>query len=104
MNRKAEFNTEKRRKQLLDEMRILYSSTYTPPAIHPRYGFAYEQLYEKDSKEKGGSFEIRVFLCMLILAIFFTIEKNDTFADQYNTDEVIKCISTNMEILELFDE
>ena len=95
---------EKRRQKLLEETRRLYSDRYISPAIHPRYGFFYDQLYEKDSKEKGSSFELRVFLCLLILAAFITISKNEAFAEQYNTDEVIECISTNMEILDMFKE
>ena len=75
-----------------------------PPAVHPRYGFVYDQLYEKDSKEKGGSFEIRVFLCLLILAAFITIDKNEIFSEKYDTKEVIECISTNMEIMKTFEQ
>ena len=97
-------NSEKRRQKLLEDTRRMYSDRYLPPAVHPRYGYVYDQLYEKDSKEKGGSFEIRVFLCLLILAAFITISKNEAFSEQYNTDEVIECISTNMEILDMFEE
>ena len=75
-----------------------------PPAVHPRYGFVYDQLYEKDSKEKGGSFELRVFLCMLILAAFITVEKNEVIAKKYDTDEIIKCISTDVEIFDVFQQ
>ena len=97
-------HTEKRRRQLLDETRKLYSDRYIPPAIHPRYGYIYDQLYEKDSKEKGGSFELRVFLCMLILAAFITADKNEKFTEKYDTEAVIECISVDMEILNVIEQ
>ena len=48
--------TEKRRRQLLEETRRKYGDTRTPPAVHPRYGAIYSDLYEGKQAQNDGLF------------------------------------------------
>lgn len=48
--------TERRRKQLLEETRRKYVDSRTPPAVHPRYEAIYSDLYEENSTRNDGFF------------------------------------------------
>ena len=69
--------SEKRRKQLLEETRSLYSDWRTPPAVHPRYRAAYGKLYkrEEDQEEMPGTFGLRALLCFLLFAAFVAMDQ-----------------------------
>lgn len=70
-------DVEKRRLKLLQETRKNYSDKYAPPAIHPRYQTTYQSLYGMEDEEKTGkknTFFIRLFISMLIFALFFIMD------------------------------
>lgn len=62
--------TEKRRLKLLQDTRKAYSDNATPPAVHPRYQSAYRSLYPEEMPKAQGTFGIRLFLSILIFALF----------------------------------
>ena len=70
-------DTEKRRKQLLEQMRNIYDEKNIPPAVHPRYGSAYRRLYEEDREFEQGTLGIRVFICVLLFVAFTVIEQKN---------------------------
>ena len=65
--------TERRRKQLLEETRKKYGDLRTPPAIHPRYGAIYSDLYEEKAKENDGLF-LRAIIAVLLFALFVVMD------------------------------
>lgn len=68
--------TEKRRSELLQQTRKIYSDRYAPPAVHPRYRAAYLSLYEDDVQEKKvNSFVLRLAIAILLFGAFFMANK-----------------------------
>ena len=57
--------TERRRKQLLEETRRKYVDSRTPPAVHPRYEAIYSDLYEENSTRNDGFF-FRTVIAVLL--------------------------------------
>ena len=96
--------TEKRRRQLLEETRRTYSERHVPPAVHPRYNILYDQIYENDSKDKGGSFGIRVIFCLFLLAAFLTFSKNEELNNEYDIKAITEMIQKDMEIVHTFTQ
>ena len=69
-------DSEKRRRQLLEETRSLYSDRNSPPAVHPRYKFAYARLYGSEDEMAPGTFGLRLFLCFMLFAAFVAMDKD----------------------------
>ena len=69
-------DSEKRRRQLLEETRSLYSDRNSPPAVHPRYKFAYARLYGSEDEMAPGTFGLRLFLCFMLFAAFVAMDNN----------------------------
>ncbi len=64
--------TEKRRTELLEQTRKIYSERYMPPAVHPRYRAAYQSLYKDEPEEKPvSSFAVRLVIAILLFGVFF---------------------------------
>ena len=73
-------DVEKRRLQLLQEVRKNYSDKNTPPAIHPRYQSVYHSLYGKETENISrteGNFLLRILLAAFIFAFVFLIDYYD---------------------------
>lgn len=99
-------DTEKRRRELLEQTRSLYSDKKKVPVVHPRYGATYRFLYDDqgDMKEdtKGGTFGIRLFLCGLVFAAFLTIDKQDQKIFHMSSDEITEKITQDLDIREVW--
>lgn len=69
-------DTEKRRRQLLEETRRRYGDTRVPPAIHPRYGSIYSELYRSGEERAGisGTFGIRFIIAVMMFAAFIAMD------------------------------
>ena len=94
--------SEKRRRQLLNETRYLYSDRKGPPAVHPRYGAAYHKLYGEEDTGAVSTFGIRVFLCFMLFAAFVAMENNGIEVKHVNSDRVIQEITTDMDVAEVW--
>lgn len=88
---------EKRRKRLLEETRNIYSDVNKPAAIHSRYGSSYSDNldYPKDSK---GSFGVRFVFCLLLFALFLTMDYTNNKMFNVSSSEVKEIISENWEM------
>ncbi|MEG0792667.1 MAG: hypothetical protein RR399_02480, partial [Lachnospiraceae bacterium] len=63
--------SEKRRKELLNNAREQYSDRRTPPAIHPRHRAIYGALYEDDDDVlHTSSLSLRIIMCVLLFLCF----------------------------------
>ncbi len=71
--------TERRRAELLQYTRRLYSEKQAPPAVHPRFQGTYHSLYsaEEDSGGGRGTFGIRVVISILLFCLFAAASKSD---------------------------
>ena len=87
-------DTERRRKELLDQTRMRYHDKGMPPAVHPRYRAFYKELYEEDAEVgKGGTFGIRSFICILCFAVFVLADYKETEILNWKPSAIIKEIS-----------
>ena len=85
--------TEKRRTELLEQTRQLYTEQYSPPAIHPRYRSVYQSLYKNDVKaNRRSTFAIRLFVAVLIFGLFAIASKNEWKETTMVTNEITRNI------------
>lgn len=74
-------DAEKRRIQLLQQTRALYSDRGNMPAVHPRYQSVYGDLYhmreQEGSRLRGGTFGIRMFISLMLFVLFVTADYQD---------------------------
>lgn len=66
-------DAEIRRRRLLQETRERYNDTYNIPAVHPRYHAAYRNIYGEEKYSKS-TFGFRLLLCLVLFAMFITID------------------------------
>lgn len=97
-------SSEKRRKELLEQTRRLYSDRREPPAVHPRYGSIYRGLYGNDSDElmPAGTFGVRLFLAFLLFAGFVTMDQQKYEVFHVNSDRIVQEIETDLDVEEVW--
>ena len=96
--------SEKRRKQLLEETRSLYSDWRTPPAVHPRYRAAYGKLYkrEEDQEEMPGTFGLRALLCFLLFAAFVAMDQQGGKILEADSTQITEEITADLDVAEVW--
>lgn len=98
-------SSEKRRQQLLEQTRNMYSDRRSSPAIHPRYRNAYGYLYGHDDEPvSAGTLGIRTFLCVLLFAAFVTMDKQDRKVFHVSSDQIVNEITSDLDIAEVWKE
>lgn len=98
-------DSEKRRQRLLEQTRELYGEKRFIPAVHPRYGAAYHQIYSDDQTGLPPStFGIRLFLCLLLFAAFVSIDKNQSEVMHVNSSRIVDEITTDLDVAEVWKE
>lgn len=97
-------SSEKRRKELLEQTRRLYSEWREPPAVHPRYGSVYHGLYGSDSEEDtpAGTFGIRLFIAFLLFAGFVTMDRQEYKVFHVSSDRIVQEIETDLDVAEVW--
>ncbi len=90
-------DTEKRRTELLEQTRQLYSEEYAPPAVHPRYGAIYKSLYqEQPAAGKRSTFGIRLLIAVLLFGLVFLANKNKVQEAETVMNEIKKDVWTEI--------
>ena len=73
--------TEKRRIELLNQMKNIYSDKNIPPAIHPRYTGAYRSIYKNDGtvkkKRTAGKILFRLVVLVCLVGAFYVMKGKD---------------------------
>lgn len=95
--------SEKRRKELLESTRALYRDGRIPPAIHPRYGNIYSDLYGEEAAP-AGSFGLRVVLCCILFAAFVMMDYKDVEIAQVSSQMVIQTIESDSGLAEAWND
>lgn len=97
-------DSEKRRKQLLEQTRSLYSDRRTPPAVHPRYRSAYGKLYQEEDPSLAlpGTFGIRAFFCFLLFAAFVAMDRQDGEVMKVDSDRIAQEITSDLDVAEVW--
>jgi len=98
-------DSEKRRQRLLEQTRELYGEKRSIPAVHPRYGAAYHQIYgDEQTGLPPSTFGIRLFLCLLLFAAFVSMDKNKSEVMHVNSSRIVEEITTDLDVAEVWKE
>lgn len=90
---------EKRRLQLLQDVRKKYSDRNTPPAIHPRYSSTYHTLYHESEEEtmpKQGTFFLRVIIAGLIFGLVFMLDYRQEEIKNVDSQTIINVLQDDL--------
>ena len=93
--------SEKRRKELLESTRALYRDSRIPPAIHPRYGNIYSDLYGEEAP--AGSVGLRVILCCVLFAAFVMMDYHDVKIAKVSSQMVTQTIESDSNLAEVWN-
>lgn len=86
-------DAERRRKELLESARSLYSEKYNPPFIHPRYNNLCAEWSGKEQQTgSNGSFGLRVLLCSIILTAFVIADQKKLEIMNVDSKEIISAV------------
>ena len=93
--------SEARRRELLRQTRKLYQDSSEIPAVHPRYGRIYHDLYgagssDEDAGTGSGSFFVRLVISILCLVCFVFMEQNRTEVAEVSSDEIVNQIEKDV--------
>ena len=91
---------EERRRELLRQTRKLYEERKDVPAVHPRYGRIYQDLYrdpEKPETHSGGSFYIRLAIGSLCFVCFVYMDQSKTKVADVDSRAIVNQIEKNMD-------
>jgi len=90
---------EKRRIQLLQDTRKIYSDNYSPPAIHPRYQSAYSSLYGSESQEQMPGvkvFFLRFLVAICIFGVLFLLDYRNEKIGNVSSQTIISEIQKDL--------
>lgn len=99
-------DTEKRRMDLLAQTRNMYQDRRQIPAVHPRYGNVYRNLYgsngmngeEEKTNKRESSFRVRVILALFIFAIYASADYNGMTVGDVTQEDILQVLSYNIEL------
>lgn len=95
-------DSEVRRRELLRQTRKLYHDSAEIPAVHPRYGRIYSELYsgKETEDETGGSFYLRLAVGILCFICFVYMEQSGVrvwnVSSSTIAEEIEKDVDTEM--------
>ena len=93
-------DSEMRRRELLRQTRRLYDDKKEIPAVHPRYGRIYHDLYENNTEEQepsGGTFYIRLVIGILCFVCFVYMDQSKAEIAQVNSVAIVNQIEKDVD-------
>lgn len=81
--------SQKRREQLLRDTRSQYSSRRQIPAVHPRYGAVYKNLYGEDTDAPYSTLGIRIAICLILFGLFAAADYKDELIYKYTPTQIV---------------
>lgn len=94
-------DSETRRKELLRQTRKLYNESRDLPAVHPRYGRIYHELYgvnEEQTEQTTGSFYLRLVVGILCFLCFVYMDQSKAEVARVNSTSIINQIEKNIDV------
>ncbi len=101
--------TARRRQDLLTQTRRIYKDGDGVPAVHPRYGNIYHNLYDspptKQSPKEATNHSLYIrFICaLLIFALYACIDLQGVSIGNYSSNEIVEAVSQNILVEKLGD-
>lgn len=86
-----------RREQLLKQTRKRYESGGIP-AVHPRYGHIYHELYEEKPAAVQGSFYLRLAIGVLCFVLYVWADYQDASVAGVSSDRIVSQIEEQTDI------
>ena len=84
------------------QARNTYSDKRVPPAVHPRFGAAYDELYGGDDFKGQGTFGIRAMVCFLLFTVFIAMDYKGTSIANVNSDKIINAVEYQVDVAEVW--
>lgn len=92
-------DSEARRRELLRKTRRLYDENHSVPAIHPRYGNLYHELYdEEESTYSKDSFIVRLTLCILCFICYVWMDSSQATIADVSSSQIVNQIEKQMDM------
>lgn len=95
-------HSEKQRKELLHNTRLLYSTNKQIPAIHPRYRASYGELYGREEERIGETFGLRLMICFLLFAAFAAMDYREIEVANVESKQIVNEIQYQPDIEEVW--
>lgn len=93
--------SEIRRKELLKQMRQLYNDKKDVPAVHPRYGRIYQNLYEPEhgpTEKHSGSFFIRLVVGIVCFIFYVYLDQSNSQIARFNSNQIVNQIEQETDL------
>ena len=95
-------DSEARRRELLRQTRQLYDDQRFIPAIHPRYGHLYCELYGGDGDSaKNNTFFLRLGIGLLCFVLYVWMDADDATILNVNSNHVVNQIEKQLDMKEV---
>ena len=94
-------DSEMRRRELLRQTRKLYNERQDIPAVHPRYGRIYHDLYgpgEDETEQIKGSFYLRLVIGILCFICFVYMDQSKAEVAQVNSATIVNQIEKDLDV------
>ncbi len=94
-------DSEMRRRELLRQTRKLYNERQDIPAVHPRYGRIYHDLYgpgEDETEQIKGSFYLRLVIGILCFICFAYMDQSKAEVAQVNSATIVNQIEKDLDV------
>ena len=94
-------DSEVRRRELLRQTRKLYDDKQEIPAVHPRYGSLYHDLYaEKAEKQnsQSSSFYIRLVVSILCFICFVYMDQSNVSVAEVDSTAIVHQIEQDLDV------
>lgn len=91
-------DSEKRRRELLRQTRKLYDERNTVPAVHPRYGHIFNDLYgEEEATQPKNSFYLRAVVGILCFVCYVCMDTNQIKVAEVDSAQIVNQIEKEMD-------
>lgn len=95
-------DSEMRRRELLRQTRKMYGERRDIPAVHPRYGRIYQELYgnekTQDEQTAGGSFYLRLVIGILCFICFVYMDQSQAKVAEVDSAVITNQIEKDMDV------
>ncbi len=92
-------DSEARRRELLRRTRKLYDENHAVPAIHPRYGNLYHELYDgEEPAYSRDSFFIRLTLGILCFICYVWMDSSQATVANVSSSQIVNQIERQMDM------
>lgn len=95
-------DSEERRRELLRQTRRLYNEDSFVPAVHPRYGHIYHDLYDEQPGDRPkSSFFFRLSLGVLVFICYVWMDYGKLDVANVNSAQIVNQIEKQMDLKDI---